>query len=155
MTTSGQLASKRFLAFDFGTKCIGVAVGQALTGTATPLDALKARDGIPNWDDIAGLIKTWQPDGFVVGIPLTMEGVEGEMALRARKFSNRLNGRFHKPSFEMDERLSSCEAESQAGASGRSTKTSISIDSIAAGLILESWFRQAQPAADTFSQEQI
>jgi putative Holliday junction resolvase len=151
MTSSGQLASKRFLAFDFGTKCIGVAVGQTLTGTATPLDALKARDGIPNWDDVAKLIETWQPDGFVVGIPLTMEGVEGEIALRARKFGNRLHGRFHKPCFEMDERLSSCEAESYADASG----TSISIDSIAAGLILESWFRQAQPAADTSSQEQI
>ena len=148
MTTSAQLATRRFLAFDFGTKRIGVAVGQALTGTATPLDALNARDGIPNWDDVAGLVKAWRPDGFVVGIPLTMEGVEGEMALRARKFANRLHGRFNKPSFEMDERLSSCEAESYAG--GAST----SIDSIAAGLILESWFRQQQSAASTHSQEQ-
>lgn len=154
MIDSGQLASRRFLAFDFGTRYIGVAVGQELTGTATPLDALRARDGIPDWDAVASLIHTWQPDGFVVGIPLKMDGAEGDMALRARKFARRLQGRFSRPSFEMDERLSSCDAESYASDTGRSVKGSFNIDSIAAGLILESWFRQDGPTVDTHSQEQ-
>ncbi len=154
MIDSGQLASRRFLAFDFGTRCIGVAVGQELTGTATPLDALRAHDGIPDWDAVASLVNTWQPDGFVVGIPLKMDGAEGDMALRARKFARRLHGRFHRPSFEMDERLSSCEAEGYATSEGRSVKTGFSIDSIAAGLILESWFRQDRSTVDSHSQEQ-
>ncbi len=131
---------RRILAFDFGTQNIGVAFGQALTGTATPLKPLKARDGIPDWEQIASLVQKWQPDAFVVGIPINMDGSEGEITMRARKFKRRLEGRFHKPGFDMDERLSSFDAESQLMESRRSS-AKISIDSMAAKLILESWFR--------------
>ena len=70
--------SRSVLAFDYGTKSIGVAIGQELTGTASPLAALKARDGVPNWDDIEKILKEWQPDLVVVGLPLDMQGGELE-----------------------------------------------------------------------------
>ena len=85
------------LAFDFGTKSIGCAVGQSITGTAQSLPAFKAQDGIPNWDDIGKTIKEWQPARIVVGLPLNMDGTEQELTLRAKKFANRLHGRFNLP----------------------------------------------------------
>lgn len=134
-------SQRRILAFDFGTKRIGVAVGQELTGTATPLEPLHARDGIPDWDQLGALIDQWQPDAFVVGIPLNMDGSVSEMALRARKFSNRLHGRFHRPSYGMDERLSSFDAKSIINSDPEAPEAKISVDSMAAKLILESWFQ--------------
>ena len=138
--TDGQAHYQRILAFDFGTQNIGVAFGQTFTGTATPLKPLRARDGIPNWEQIASLIQKWQPHAFVVGNPINMDGSDNEITKRARKFKNRLEGRFHKPSFGMDERLSSFDAESQIMDSGQKS-ANISVDSLAAKLILESWFR--------------
>ena len=79
--------TKTVLGFDVGTKSIGVAVGQQITSSATPLLSLKAVDGIPNWDEIAKLIQEWQPDLVVVGLPLNMDGTEQEMTHRARKFA--------------------------------------------------------------------
>ena len=66
--------SGTLLAFDFGTKSIGVAVGQRITGTARPLTALKANDGTPDWNLIERLLKEWQPDDVIVGLPLNMDG---------------------------------------------------------------------------------
>ena len=73
MREAGQ---RTVLAFDFGTKSIGVAVGQEVTGTASPLAALKARDGIPDWDLIGRLFEEWRPDLAVVGLPLNMNRTE-------------------------------------------------------------------------------
>lgn len=130
-----------WLAFDFGTTRIGVAVGQAFLGSARPLSPLKARDGIPDWDIISTLVGEWQPVGFVVGLPLDMDGQENEMCQRARKFANRLHGRFNKPSHMMDERLSSYEAKGRVIAAGGSRNfKENSVDGIAAQMILESWF---------------
>ena len=86
------MSSRSIMGFDYGTKSIGVAIGQELTGTAQPLRAIKANDGIPNWDDIDKLLKEWQPDLLVVGLPLNMDGTEQEITVRARKFGNRLHG---------------------------------------------------------------
>ena len=68
--------SGTLLAFDFGTKSIGVAVGQRITGTARPLPAIKAQDGTPDWNIIERLLKEWQPDEIIVGLPLNMDGTE-------------------------------------------------------------------------------
>lgn len=139
---SGRSAHhNRILAFDFGTQNIGVAFGQSFTGTATPLKPLKARDGIPDWRQIASLIQKWQPDAFVVGVPINMDGSDNDITQRARKFQNRLEGRFHKPGYGMDERLSSFDAESRVFDDQRGA-AKVSIDSLAAKLILESWFRE-------------
>ncbi|MCV2401783.1 Holliday junction resolvase RuvX [Marinomonas sp. C2222] len=132
------------LGFDFGTTRIGVAIGQSITGTARPLDPLKAKDGIPNWDDINKLVEEWQPDAFVVGLPLDMDGSENEMCLRATKFAKRLHGRFNKPYHMMDERLSSYEAKGQVISRGgnRNFKDN-SVDGLAAQMILETWFMES------------
>lgn len=135
------------LAFDYGTQKIGVAVGQSVTGSATPLPEIKARDGQPDWHTVARLIEEWQPDAFVVGVPINMDGSEFELTQRARKFGQRLHGRFGKPWFEMDERLTSFEAREQnreQRGQGGGNKSGL-VDSLAASLILQSWFTQQWP----------
>ncbi len=129
------------LAFDFGTGRIGVAVGQAMTGTATPLSPISARDGIPDWTALDPLIDDWAPDALVVGIPLNMDGSISEMARRARKFANRLQERYRRPCYLIDERLSTREAKRiHHAAGGGNNYRKESVDGIAAQLILESWF---------------
>lgn len=132
------------MAFDFGTKKIGVAVGQSITGTASPISVLKAVDGIPDWEMLEKLVKEWRPDVFVVGMPFNMDGSENEMTVLAQKFSQRLHGRFNKPCYSMDERLSTREVrdlkKQLAEAQGKKYNDKEVIDSLAAQLILENWF---------------
>ena len=104
------MSGKTLLGFDFGTKSIGVAVGQQLTGTARPLAAIKARDGVPDWNLLEKLLKEWQPDLVVVGLPLNMDGTEQPLTARARKFANRIHGRFGVAGELQAERLSTVEA---------------------------------------------
>jgi putative holliday junction resolvase len=94
-----------FLGFDFGMKRIGVAVGQRVTGTASPLKTLSAKEGVPDWVEIQRMIKAWDPEGLVVGLPVNMDGSEGEMTSKAQKFINRLKERTRLPVYAMDERL--------------------------------------------------
>ena len=130
------------LSFDFGTQRIGVAFGQSISGTARPVCVLKANDGIPDWEQVGGVIAEWSPDVLVVGLPYNLDGTESELLRRAVKFGNRLNGRFHKPCYGMDERLSSRAAIEQVmEESGSMTKKS-GIDDIAAQIILENWFSE-------------
>ena len=119
------------MAFDFGTTRVGVAIGQRITGTATPLSVIAARDGIPDWVVIDRLVEEWQPEELVVGLPINMDGTESDMSVAAEKFSRRLHGRYHKPVHLMDERLSTFEA--------KSFDEPEQVDAIAARLILESW----------------
>lgn len=133
---------QRVLGFDFGTRQIGVAVGQTLTGTARPLKELRARDGIPDWDQIDALLKEWQPDALIVGLPLNMDGSPSEMSARAEKFARRLHGRFHIAVHCVDERLSTFEAKQTLRDTGRGTPASYRdnpVDSLAAALLLETW----------------
>lgn len=135
------MSTMTLLAFDFGTKSIGVAIGQQLTGTARPLTALKAQDGIPDWNKIEALLKEWQPDRVVVGLPLNMDGTEQPLTARARKFANRLHGRFGVQVDLHDERLSTVEARAELFERGGFRALSKgSVDSLSAVIILESWF---------------
>ena len=128
------------LAFDFGTQRIGVAFGQSLTGTVRPVCVLKAKNGIPAWDQVAQLIKDWEPDALVIGLPYNLDGTESELLIRSVKFANRLHGRFHLPCYGMDERLSSKAAIEQIfEETGKLTKKA-EIDDVAAQIILENWF---------------
>lgn len=132
-----------WMAFDFGTQRIGIAVGQRLTGQASPIEPIKARDGIPNWDQLERIITEWQPQAFVTGLPLNMDGSPSELSRRAKKFANRLEGRFHRPSFTHDERLTSYEAKGRViEAGGNRNFGENSVDGIAAQLILESFLSQ-------------
>lgn len=99
------------LGFDFGMKHIGVAVGQSITGSATPVATLAARDGIPDWEDITQLIERWQPKGLVVGVPFHLDGSTQLMTFCARRFIHRLDKRFGLPVHEVDEQLTSWEAK--------------------------------------------
>ena len=131
------------LCFDFGVKNIGVAVGQALAHTASELPTLKARDGIPNWQSLEQLLQEWQPNLILVGDPLNMDGSVSELCLRARKFANRLHGRFGINVEMVDERLSTFAAKEEAHE--RSHKGNYGknpVDSIAARLILESYYQR-------------
>ncbi len=131
------------LAFDYGLKSIGVAFGQSVTGTANELPPLKARDGIPNWEQIGDLIAEWRPQLLLVGLPLNMDDTESELSARARKFGNRLHGRFGLPVEWHDERLSTREAKMEAAERGhKGNYAQAPVDSIAARLILESWFNK-------------
>lgn len=133
------------LAFDFGTKSIGCAVGQSITGTAQALPAFKAQDGVPNWAEIEKCLKEWKPDIVVVGLPLNMDGTEQPLTQRAKKFANRLNGRFGVKVALQDERLTTTQARSEIFDRGgyRALKKG-KVDGISACLILESWFESAQ-----------
>lgn len=136
-----MMSSHTFLSFDFGTKSIGVAIGQRLTGTARPLNALKAQDGIPDWNRIEALLKEWQPERVVVGLPLNMDGSEQPLTARARKFANRLHGRFGVQVDLHDERLSTVEARAELFERGGFRALSKgNVDSLSAVIILESWF---------------
>jgi len=134
------------LAFDFGLRSIGIAYGQSLTGSAQPLTPIKAKDGIPDWQLTEQIIGVWRPAVVVVGLPLNMDDSESELSRRARKFGNRVNGRFgqlfgFKLEF-MDERLTSFAAKQDAKERGhKGNYKKEPIDSFAAQLILEDWFR--------------
>ena len=133
------------LAFDFGTKSIGCAVGQSVTGTAQALAAFAAKDGIPDWTQIEKRIQQWQPQKLVVGLPLNMDGTEQELTQRARKFANRLNGRFGLPVELQDERLTTTEARAEIFQRGGYRALNKSkVDGISACLILESWFENQE-----------
>lgn len=138
MAEAGQ---RLILAFDYGTRRIGVAVGNELLHSARELTPLTARDGIPDWSIVTRLLNEWQPDLLVVGLPLNMDGSESEMSTRARKFGNRLHGRFGKPCEMVDERGTTREAKTIAREAGhKGNYRQDSVDGIAAILILEGWF---------------
>lgn len=125
------------LGFDFGTHKIGIAVGQPLTGTATPLTTLGLVNRKPDWCGIADLIDEWQPHALVVGHPFEMTDREADNAPGARRFARQLEGRFRLPVHLVDERLTSREAWSRLGPEAAADPTRV--DAFAAKLILETW----------------
>ena len=130
------------LAFDFGTKNIGVAIGQSSLSTAQPLPPIPAKEGIPNWDQIQKLAEDWKATKVIVGLPLNMDGSEQEMTRRARKFGNRIHARVKLTVEFVDERLSTREAKELAFEGGHKGNFKQSpIDSIAAQVLLESYWR--------------
>lgn len=129
------------LGFDFGTKRIGVAIGNTLTGTARPLAVLPARDGVPDWEQLAKLVAEWKPARLLVGLPLNMDGTESELSTRARSFSRKLGGRLVLPVDVVDERLSSFEARGELMRSEQK-RGKPAVDALAASLIVEQWLAQ-------------
>ncbi len=131
-----------YLGFDFGYKRIGVAVGQRLTASASPLSTLGATGGVPSWDVLQSLLRQWRPCGLVVGYPTCIDGSEQYTTSAARGFARQLRKRFQLPVFLVDERLSTVEARAQIFAEGGYRKLKrTEIDSIAACVILEQWLQ--------------
>jgi putative Holliday junction resolvase len=120
-----------FLALDFGLKRTGVAVGNRLLRTAQP-QATIAAEGKVRFDRIAERLKEWQPDALVVGVPFHPDGAEHDNTFRARRFANQLRGRFGLPVYEVDERYSTTEAQSEGAKDD---------DAGAACIILEQFLR--------------
>lgn len=134
------------IAFDFGHRRIGVAVGQTLTGTANAL-AVVAVAAKPDWSTITTIIKEWKPAALVVGLPLAADGGETDMSKDARQFGRRLEGRYGIPVCYEDERLTSFSAGQRfrdARAQGRMRrKDAVLKDAMAAQIILENWLQSA------------
>jgi putative Holliday junction resolvase len=132
-------APQTLLAFDFGLKRTGVAVGNTVTGGARPLTTLAEEENSKRFAAIGGLIAEWKPERLLVGLPLDPEGAETELSKRARRFANQLHGRFGLPVELVDERYSSAVAE-DALKPGRADKHKI--DAAAAAVILQAWLDQ-------------
>ena len=126
------MSNEVFLCFDHGEKRIGAAVGQTVSGSASPLEIIQCKHGKPDWQRISELVEMWQPAAFVVGHPLTMDGDKQPATHAAEKFARQLQGRYSLPVNLADERLSSHEAQ-------QLLKDSYNVDPVAAQLILESW----------------
>jgi len=122
---------RSYLAFDFGVKRVGVAGGNTLLGRARPLRTVDAQ-GTARFDAIAALLREWQPDALVVGVPFHPDGAPHDNTARARRFARQLHGRFGLPVHEVDERYSTTEALA-AGAAD--------VDAASAAVILDQFLR--------------
>jgi putative Holliday junction resolvase len=133
------------LAFDFGLRRIGIAVGQDVTASANPLAAIRNSDAGPDWQAIETLVGEWRPSRLIVGMPLHEDGSPSEIGVSVKAFIAEL-ARFEVPVEQVDERYSSLEAhellksERAAGLRGRINKEEI--DSAAAALIAERWLKR-------------
>ena len=129
------------LAFDFGEKRIGVAVGDLALRIAHPLATVAAEDNATRFSELGTLIAEWQPARLVVGLPMHADGTEHEISRLARRFAQRLEGRFGVAAVLVDERLTSTSAESRLRESGiRSGDVRGGLDAAAAREILQAWF---------------
>lgn len=126
------MSEETYLCFDFGEKRIGVAVGQSLTGTASPLETITVKNLKPDWKKISLLIDHWKPDALIVGIPINMDESRQPATDNAEKFVRQLEGRYHLQVITADERLTSYEARKRL-------KSKSGLDPVAAQIILESW----------------
>ena len=134
-------ASTTVLAFDFGEKRIGVAVGDTGVRIAHPLTTIHAEDNATRFAEIARLIDEWRPGRLVVGLPTHADGAEHEVSRLARRFAQRLEGRFGVPAVLVDERLTSKAAETRLRESGAKPGAARDVlDAAAAREILEAWF---------------
>ncbi len=129
-----------FLAFDYGTRNIGVAVGQKITQSATVLAPLLAKNTIPPWHKIDELIKSWQPQALVVGVPYQKDGSDLKVTKFAKNFIAELEKRYRLPVYAAEERFTTKAAREKIFEhGGYKALQKESVDSLAAKLILEEW----------------
>ena len=141
--------------FDYGSRLLGVAVGNRFTGLARALAVVPVRDGEPDWNKLDALRREWQPDTLVIGLPLTLEGEEQAASRGARRLAERLGQRYALPVALIDERHSSQEAARRfaaARAAGlKKRRDASAIDAEAAAVILERWLAQPADATSTLA----
>lgn len=142
MSAMPERAERTVLGFDYGAKRIGVAVGQELTRTATPLETIPVKDGKPAWECITRLIEVWQPQALVVGLPLNADGTEHTVSRAARRFAYRLHGRYNLPVHTIDEQLTSVMAEHASPPAVR--RAGRGVDPVAAQYILQTWLEHTR-----------
>lgn len=133
------------MAFDFGTQKMGVAVGQSTIESSNPLALFPMKDGIPIWENLLKIVNQWQPDLFLVGLPLNMDDSESDLSRRARKFARRLKHQTNIETLMVDERLTTREARDDLEhyqSQGRGKN--LAADSLAAALFIDSWYRHPE-----------
>ena len=147
---ASRILTGTFLAFDFGTKRIGIAVGNTVSSTAQALTTINDEKNEVRFSVIGALIQEWQPAALVVGLPCNDDGTPHEMTALCRRFANRLKGRFDLPTILVDERYTSAAASSaldEEGIHGRKQKSLI--DQYAAQQILQAYFDE--PSAGIYA----
>ena len=133
----------KVIGFDYGKKRTGIASGQTITNTATPLVTLTQIEGNPDWDGIQQQIEQWQPDALIIGIPYQLDGTESAMTKASLHFADCLKKRFNLPVHEINEALSSYEAEDTLKKTTKITQhNKHEVDKIAAAVIVQSWLDQ-------------
>ncbi|MDO4222686.1 MAG: Holliday junction resolvase RuvX [Acinetobacter sp.] len=129
------------MAFDFGTQKMGMAVGNCFIESINPLALFPMKDGIPQWEQLHKIIQQWQPQLFLVGLPLNMDDSESELSLRARKFARRLRHQTQVQTLMLDERLSTRQArEKLKNLQAQGQAKRVQADSLAACIFLQHWY---------------
>jgi putative holliday junction resolvase len=136
-----KINADTYLGFDFGNKKIGVAIGQIITTTASPLQTIRSINQNPNWEIITRLIEEWRPAGLVVGISKQADGSDNPITPRMLKFCRQLEGRYQLPVYPQDETLSTFEAKQMLfeEVNVNASRLWEVQDQIAAQLILQTW----------------
>jgi len=135
------------LGFDYGKKRIGVATGQTITFSATPCKTLDQIDGNPDWSAIKTEIEQWKPQALIVGMPYHTDGSENIMTAATRQFCHELEKRFKLPVIEVNEALTSYQAEKVLKENIKINKQNKhEIDRMAAAIIVQSWLNQQMQA---------
>lgn len=135
------MSTQTYLGFDYGTKCIGVAVGRLPAGRAEGAGAILTQKAGPDWEAVERLLRLWEPNGLVVGLPRNMDGTDNAMTAQSLRFGRRLDGRYHLPVYWVDERLTTHTAREYIDDTGaRRTKRKAMLDTLAAITILQAFF---------------
>jgi putative Holliday junction resolvase len=138
------------IAFDFGARRIGIALGNTLTCSARPLTTIDSRDDAARWSAIAAVIAEWQPARLIVGLPMHADGKPHAMTAQARRFAAELAARFAIPVALADERWTSEVAQSELRAQGRGGRDQRALrDQVAAQLILQAWLNERDDVRDS------
>ena len=135
------------IGFDFGSRRIGVAVGETSTRIASPLGAIEGEANDARFDAIGRIVDEWHPAGFVVGLPRHADGSEHAVAKLAEKFARRLEARYGVPVAFVDETLTSADAEASLKATRTRAGRKSDVDALAAALILQSFLDELPPRA--------
>jgi len=142
MTATNEIITK-VLGFDYGNKRIGLATGQTITHSATPCKTINQVDGNPDWQAIGDEIQQWQPNALIVGMPYHTDGSENKMTSTVRHFCYELEKRFKLPVIEINEALSSQQAEEKLKETMKINKQNKhEIDRMAAAIIVQRWLDQ-------------
>ena len=129
------------MAFDYGLRNIGIAIGQNITKSASTFYAIKAKEGVPDWIKLDSIVEEWEPGLFIVGDPFNMDGTKSEFQKKITKFSTELKNRYEIELQMIDERLTTKEAKGRIQDKPDVIKGSANKHNISAQIILEDWFR--------------
>jgi putative Holliday junction resolvase len=130
------------IGFDYGSKRIGVAVGQNFTASAHPLAIVRVKNQQIDWRYISALIQEWQPEALIVGLPKHADGSECSTTIAAQNFAQQLEKRYKLPVHHIDERLSSVAAAERISDKDGKKNGEANLDAVAAQIILETWFSE-------------